>query len=217
MQWRRGLLLAGIHLAIAVPLILVLQARDAEYLRDRERGALLVSFQKKPAAGPDADSPERSIELNPCSLWPHYPVAHVVVTAANLPAVALTGWRMDCPAPWTLSGRLHIDGIHGITGSWIVAERRVDIGLGIAVVALWLLVGSFPLIRPKVWWVEPGICITACAAMRGALALVPMMGEIAQFSALLAFLGWYWWMGLCIWKPVRFLLRVATRRMVAHA
>ena len=37
MNWQRGLLLAGINLVAVAPLILLLEARDARYVRDREQ------------------------------------------------------------------------------------------------------------------------------------------------------------------------------------
>jgi hypothetical protein len=36
MNWRRGLLLAGINLAVAVPMILMMEARDQKYALTQE-------------------------------------------------------------------------------------------------------------------------------------------------------------------------------------
>ena len=36
MNWRRGLLLAGIHLVVAGTLIVWMEARDAQFLRDSQ-------------------------------------------------------------------------------------------------------------------------------------------------------------------------------------
>ena len=43
MKWRRGLLLAGVNLVAALPLILMMESEDAQYLRDHSPGAKVVA------------------------------------------------------------------------------------------------------------------------------------------------------------------------------
>jgi hypothetical protein len=196
MNWRRGLLLAGIHLAVAVPLILSLEARDAKYLRNRHISVSPPVQTSQPAA-----QEGETVSFSPCGMWVHYPPQTVIVNFANIPAFILTGWQMECPPHWSLSGRLHADWKHRT----IESQRQVNIGLVILIAIQWILVGSFPLRKPVRWWEEHGIIITLCTVASGLLVQIPNDGYDALPTApmLIAGLIWFWWFGLLVWKTLR--------------
>ena len=202
MNWRRGLLLAGIHLAVAVPLILSLEARDAKLLRNRH-----VSISPPAQTSPPAVKDGETVTFSSRGMWVHYPPQNYIVQIANIPAFILTGWRMECPAPWSLSGRLEADWQHRTVES----QRQVDIGLVILIAMQWFLVGGFPLRKPLRWWQEPGAFITLVTVASGLLVLIPNIDSLAYTPMLLAWVVWLWWFGLLIWKTLRYGWRLAKR------
>jgi hypothetical protein len=85
-----------------------------------------------------------------------------------------------------------------------------------ALVALeWFLVGGFPLIHPRRWWLEPGAFITVCTLIGTALAVIPYVAHVSVVSSWIAFLAWFWWFGLLVWKLIRGTWRIVVRRPVA--
>jgi hypothetical protein len=216
MNWRRGLLLAGIHLAVAIALILSLEAKDAEALRLREQAN--VEADREAAARTQMPTPTPSyadsaqpnsgemfrFDPDPCSMMVHYPAQVTVEVSAAYPAVAVTGWRMYCAASWSLSKRL------GSEPFWLPttadeaaadrARRKVDKWFVVVLVLQWFLIGGFPLLRPKAWWAEPGAFITVCTVIGGAFALIPALYGLALLAALVALVAWFWWFGLLVWR-----------------
>jgi hypothetical protein len=213
MNWRRGLLLAGINLVAAVPLILMLDARDAQYLRERDENTAIAAREsaareaareaKSPASAETAEE-EQTVSFNPCELWVHYTVQVDVVRVGNPLASALTGWRFVCPDKWTLAGMLLGPGERAWTAAAMSAHRQVDAGLCLLILVQWFLVGAFPLRKPIRWWAEPGIFITACTVVAVCFALIPAVDGVAHLPVLLAGCAWFWWFGLLAWKLLRF-------------
>ena len=131
MNWRRGLLLAGIHLSVAVPMILILEARDAQSLRIRERST--VETEREAVARPPEQVQRMQEQPNlgetvtfsadPCEMTSHPPMPAVVEQAATYPTLILTGWRMDCVASWSLSARMKANVLWAST---IKDERALD-------------------------------------------------------------------------------------------
>jgi hypothetical protein len=211
MNWRRGLVLAGINLAVAIPMIMNLETKDAQSLRMREQAQR--EADREAAARPSEPtktnvirSGERTVSFHPCLMTVHYPVEVVVEQASTYPSLVFTGWRMVCPPKWSLAARLHTD------VEWVptidseitlnAARKKLDPIFLIVQFAQWLLVGSFPLVAPRQWWAEPGVLITLCTVIAGGLALLPMIEGMAQLPALIAMITWILWFGLLLWKPV---------------
>jgi hypothetical protein len=217
MQWRRGLLLAGIHLAVAVPLIVMLEARDEASMREDSDDHAPPAWIASDPLLKDAPSGDGSqtVTFEPCSTWADYATEEWVAWFANLPAMTLSGWRQMCPPRWTLAGRLNVGYSWLQSPSAIASHRKVDCGFGLLIALQWVLVGAFPLIRPKRWWAEPGAFITCCAVIGFGLALIRPIEGFARLPALLAAFAWFWWFGLLVWKTSRFAWRVIARRLSA--
>lgn len=213
MKWRRGLLLAGINLLAAMPLILMMESRDAQYLRDNSQeskaaASMSVSkqgeFTNSEPANVGKEQEEETVTFDFCGAWVHYPVQDDVVRFGNIPATALTEWRIMCSDKWSLSGMLHVGNNWAPTAATVAAQKQVDLGLCVLIVIQWFLVGSFPLLQTKKWWSEPGMFITLCTVVATGIALFPVVDNIARLPALIAALAWFWWFGLFVWKTVRF-------------
>jgi hypothetical protein len=204
MNWRRGLLLAGIHLAVAVPLIVW------EEVEIEQNSKSLISNSTK-TVQVDAPHEGETVSFRPCSLWTEYSPQFYIVRFANIPAFVLTGWQEECPPHWTLSGILHADLEHRTVESL----RQVDIGFVVLIAMQWFLLGGFPLVRPRRWWWEPGAFITLCTLIAFAIVLIPVIGALAKLPAFFAGLAWLWWLGLLVWKTLRSGWRLVTRIM-AH-
>ncbi|HEY2861666.1 MAG TPA: hypothetical protein VGJ21_24920 [Terracidiphilus sp.] len=221
MNWRRGLLFAAIHLAVAVPMVTWEEATRWDWLREREIRPIPPPAPSKPGDG-------ESVTFSPCGLWENYGAARTVVYVADFPAVALSGWRLCSPPSWSVS---HFAGATALNSTRAI-EKKTCIGLGVIIVLFWMVAGSFPLTRTNPWYAEPGAVITASTL--ASLALVALFGTpslieqarapaphfwhvpsellAAAFPSLLAGLAWYWWFGLLVWKLVRGLWRRTVRR-----
>jgi hypothetical protein len=201
MNWRRGLLLAAIHLAIAVPIISWHVWRSYH----QERGIISTSSLTKPAVWQEEPT---TVPFNPCNggLVDYYiRPSQIVVMYANFPAWLIIGMGTPCPLRWTLAGVLH--------ERWPSNLFRTELVLSVSLCALipvqWLLVAGFPLIRPGRWWAEPGALITACTACSavllsiGSTVLAPAYGVlslISEFLMVFCVLAWLWWFGLLLWR-----------------
>lgn len=218
-------MLAGIHLAVVVPLILMTEVRDAQFLRDRaestaeaqreEASKALASASPAPAKE-DAEQEAVTVNFSPCAMWTHYPPQDYVVQFANLPAFVLTQWRVPCPSRWSLSGMLGAGSTWPQTPLSLVWQKQVDLGLALLIAIQWFLVGGFPLIRPRRWWWEPGAFITLCTVAAFVLVLIPGIGALSKLPMLFALPAWLFWFGLLVWKGLRLGWRLAARRM-SHA
>jgi hypothetical protein len=221
MNWRRGLLLAGINLAVALPMIVMMEARDQKYALTQEEIMARAASKdaprppESPAPEPDQSSPEQaeetvSVTFDPCAMWGHYPVQVVVVQGADMPSVALAGWEDDCPPHWTLAGRLRGKTTWPPTPLWMEMQRKIDAGLCLIIVMQWFLMGGFPLVRTQKWWADPASFITACAVLAAAIALIPVVDGFARLPALIAMLALLWWFGLLVWKTLQFGWKMTT-------
>jgi len=211
MNSRRGLLLAGINLAVALPMIGILASRDAQWLRDRKQDsrpsetssiASLSEFSAPQSKKAPAQE-EQIVSFNSCGLWGRDPVQVSVVQWGNLPAFVVTEWRVACPPKWSLASRLGVanDGLLSVHN--VQAMRRVDVALCVLIAAQWILIGSFPLIKARRWWSEPGAFITLCASIGSGIALIPAIEGLGRLPAVFAFFGWLWYFALLLRKPVQ--------------
>ena len=173
MNWRRGLLLAGINLTVAVSMILMMEARDQKYALTQEeimaKGAPRPPEPPTPKPAPASpEQAEETVSFDPCGMWVHYPVQVVVVQAADMPSFALAGWEDVCPPHWSLAGRLRGKRTWPPTRLWLETQRKIDAGLCLFIAIQWFLMGGLPLVRTRKWWADPGSFITACAVLAGA-------------------------------------------------
>jgi hypothetical protein len=196
MNWRRGLLLAGIQLVIAGTLIAY---QEVDYWRHESGSSVTHSAARIQLADwQESDT----VTFDPCNggvvdHWLSPP--EEVVSFANIPASAITGWVAPCPSRWTLAGILRAahksDGVH--------IEPLVASGMCALVPLQWFLVGGFPFIRPRKWWQEPGAFITLCTCAAFVLLLFARVWEFYAVPALMAAFVWLYWFGLLVWKTLR--------------
>jgi hypothetical protein len=225
MNWRRGLLLAGINLAVAIPMVLMMEARDQKYALTSEEIMAKSSIRDAPKppepitpepAPANSEQAEEAVTFDLCGALVNYPIQVVVVKAADMPSAVLAGWEVDCPARWTLAGRIREKPSWQKTPLWMERQRLIDAGLCLFIVLQWFIVGGFPLVRNKKWRSDPGAFITACAVLAGAIALIPVVDIFAKLPALIAMLAWLWWFGLLVWRALQFGWRMATAWRVSQ-
>ncbi len=208
MNWRRGLLLAVINLAVAIPVVLwadSLVAAHAAEMREREQHARTVT---QPSSGQSV-----ALSFDPCTTIDEYSAKENVLISANPIAITLTDWRAPCPGRWTLAGMLHADG-WAYSPSAQRTQRKVDAGLLLLIALQWFLLGAFPIKGPRRWR-EPGMFITICSTLGIALAFIPLVENVAKLPALIALLAWLWWIAFALWRAIRSTYRWAARRF-AH-
>jgi len=179
MNWRRGLLLAGIHVAIAGFLVYMYEDADANFLRI---------------------SSERRGVYSPLARWVDYSPFDVAVRTANLPAQVLTGWRIDSPRRWTLSGLVHPSAVVQ-TSSDLDVNRFVDLVFCVLIGVQWFLIGVF-LTRGQLWWRHLGLLVTISVVGAACISPIYRLRLVAEFQALLPILAWLWWFLILLWKPV---------------
>jgi hypothetical protein len=75
-----------------------------------------------------------------------------------------------------------------------------------------LLVGGFPVVKPKQWWLEPGAFITACTLMSVALMVVPGFHAVSYVPMLLAVLAWVYLIIMALWNGIQIGLRKGMAR-----
>jgi hypothetical protein len=212
MNWRRGLLLAGINLAVAVPMILMMESRDqkdaltSEEIMAKTPNADAPKPPEPLTPGPHEASPEQAeatVSFDVCAMWAEYPDQVVVVQGADMPSLVLAGWGDDCPPHWSLGGRLRGKMTWPPTPLWMETQRKIDTGLCLFIPIQWFLIGGFPLVRSRKWWADPGAFITACAVLAGAMAMIPVVNHFSRGPAGIAMLAWFWWFGLLVWKTLQ--------------
>ena len=209
MNWRRGVLLAAIHLTVAVVVIVRTEWSYWPYIRSER--------VRVPVVLPPTATAEEAMETNlyPCDegsiIDRAAPPREIVVGAANMPAVLLVGWHEPCAQPSALDNV--VEKRYGRTRKAEILILTIQCTVfGV----WWFLVGGFPLVRPRRWWLEPGAFITACTIPIGlASLLIPdgfafrvlIVHPAAMIPAMIAMLGWLWWFGLLIWKIFRGAIR----------
>jgi hypothetical protein len=192
----------------------MLEVRDEASLRERDAPPAQVAppaWFPGEAAPPEGEG--QTVGFSPCNLWADYSARQDMVRFPNPSATILSGFQQLCPPRWTLAGRLDVG--YSWSSSTIPASRKVAWGFGLLVAAQWILVGAFPLSRPKRWWREPGAFITCCTVIGFGLVLIRPIEGLARLPALLAALAWLWWFGLFVWKSGRLGWRIVSRRRVA--
>lgn len=161
MNWRRGLLLAAINLAVALPMILMIEARDQKEALPQEEIMAKTAMNVAPSP-PEPPTPElhetssekptnseQAVGFDPCEMWGHYPVQVAVVQAVGMPSVVLAGWEDPCPSHWSLAGRLRGKRTWTPTPLWMETQRKIDTGLCLIIAMQWFLMGGFPLVRSQ--------------------------------------------------------------------
>lgn len=187
-QWRRGLLLAGIHLAICGPLIVWEEANSWDWVRSQENRPPIALPHPIPPAPPDDGKPTNEGETvtfsySPCGLWHHIEWQKRMIVLGEFPAAVLSGWGDPCPSIWSLAGLV---GAGWPEGDSRRKEVESSIGLCGLIVLQWILVGGFPLIHPKKWFWEPGALIT----------IFTCTGIFAVFAVFV----WLFWFVLLLWR-----------------
>lgn len=196
MNWRRGLLMAGIHLVIATGSFVHDEVNYWPLIRStalRSEGAhmRLAAFQEQ-------GFPDNVCDFGIYDSGPS-PLANVA-SAANLPLTLASGWHSPCmPQPQRTRITKGMEAIFG--GNTHRAEVAADICLCIGVLFQWVLIGGMPLIRPRRWWLEPAMLVTFCAILAASLAITPLH-EFSRIGMVVIALLWLWWFALLLWKPV---------------
>ena len=193
MNWRRGLVLAGINLAISVPGFVWQEARfwpytNTDVTKTHSARVEYVVFQE-----------EVPVPLDPCHWFDlGYSRLEEVGEFANLPTALSTGWHGSCLTKSPL-GR----GVRRVIGARSHLAEVVDCACLSALVSIqWVLVGGFPLARPKHWWFEPGAFITAVALVGALVSFLPVIDFMSRIAEIFAVIGWLWWFGLLVWIPL---------------
>jgi hypothetical protein len=223
MQWRRGLLLAVIHLAVAMPQIVL---QGSGYWRTSGDPAIPDVARLRIAAWQE----EQVVGFDPChggfvDRW--VSPFEATISLIDFPAWKLSGIWEPCPARWSLAEILPSSSADSQFRKYLLVSG----GFCSLLVAQWLFIGGLPLVHPKKWWSEPGTFITFCAVAAAVIAL-PYSFEmnvwaseglfksltlLSTIPAVLALAAWVWWLGLLLWKPIRFFSRRASRRTIRNA
>lgn len=213
--------MAAINLAVAVPMILMMEARDQKEALTQEE--IMAKSDKAEAPKPPEqptvephqarpEQPEEAVGFDPCAISVRYPPQVVVLQGVDMPSLLLAGWENDCPPHWSLAGRLRGKTTWPRTPLWMETQREIDLGLCLFIAMQWLLIGAFPLGRSQKWWADPGAFITICAVLAGVFAVLPAVDVIARLPALLAMVAWFWWFGLLVSGALQFGWMRITRR-----
>jgi hypothetical protein len=206
MNWRRGLLLAGIHLAVAGSLIFWQDANDWHSLSVHP----VRPFVGTRITEPIPNGNGMMIEFDPCKLhWRSTSFRESVVLLANLPVSPLLGWKVTCPKKWTLAGA--VESRSG--GRSRSTEIVVSIGFCAMIALLWFIVGSFPLSPQVEWWWEPGAFITICTLIAFGLVVIPATQDLSCYLMVFAALAWLFWFCLLVWKWLSLSWQLAARRV----
>jgi hypothetical protein len=201
MNWRRGLLLALIHFALASALIGWDVSKEWNL---QHAGAIPAPAHMVLTAWQE----EGTVQFDPCHggfVDQYVTPQQRTVQMANVPVWVLTGWENPCPASWTLTGMIHFHSPAATLRNYLL----VSVCLCALVPIQWLVIGAFPLVRARRWYVEPAAMITICALVSIFLILLngmlPVSAPLRFLSPLLeafAILVWLYWFGLLIWKSL---------------
>jgi len=208
MKWRRGLIFAAIHLAIAVPLIVseltpgYLTEKTQSLNHNPSRELRLAAYQEG----------EQTVDFVPfCEEWRSISWQEKILDSSEFPAMILSGWNSDCPAGRTAAGLIGIDIRHHSRAQEIGSSAVFCLLIGIQ----WFVFGGLPLIQPRRWWLEPGACNTASTLLVVALVAIGKLVEAMGYPELLVVIGlpafiilllilftWAVWLALLLWKSV---------------
>jgi hypothetical protein len=199
MKWRRGLLLAGIHVGI-LGFFMVLDEAGSWSLfvtgpASSQATLRLVAWQE-----------EQAVPFNPCAHGivdgPMTPPLRILAMG-SLPVVLITGGHEACRSPSWIDSAVQARLLRGSQ----ISEVLICAVLCALVAVQWLLVGGLPLIHPKRWWIEPGAAITALTCVTAVWLLLFsvllhswQLEELSSVPMYAAMLIWLVWFGLLIWK-----------------
>ena len=213
MNWRRGLLLAGINLMAAVPLICLLAARDAQYIKEREQHSAIEEGLRIGSSGDFSAAPteivqaqeEQTVSFSSMRSLGSYSTASF--SRADWKSAGLhrkSNGERQCPPRWSVASMLGRKRLGAdFSDANLKAMRRVDLALCVLIAVQWFLIGSLPLIQARRWWAEPGAFITVCTAIAsGMFALFPVNRRLGASACSDRLCGWVWWLGLLLWIPV---------------
>ena len=196
MNWRRGLLLAAIHLSIATATFV---REDIRFWPSMSAGEPHVGQpQMRLAAFQEQQVPSTACDEGIYDVGPSALVN--VVAMANLPVAIATGWHYPC-MPRSQRSRITVlmeSSFGGNTRRATVAAEAFQCS---TILVLWILIGGFPLIRPRRRWLEPSVLITGCTILGSAIAASRYFEFYKIFMLALAVL-WLWYFLLLLWKPV---------------
>ncbi len=185
MRWRRGLLLAVIHLCLAVPLVVHEALEIWPYLRVERMS-------------PEEEA-SNDILWDVCGTLDSWPSARVTLTqASNLPAFGLSAWGRPCHSRFTIAAlaeRFYGEGTRK-------AETLLLCGVIVLIAVQWVLMGSLSVAPPGHRWIEPAWLIAGCAVVGNTFAFSARLQPIAGSLAALIWALWLLWMGLAIAKLV---------------
>jgi hypothetical protein len=203
MQWRRGFAFAAIHLAVALPIMVSLEAGDtAMWSRHSSSTAPALEPQIVPTAAIQ-ESGDAVLDFNICNLGGEPSPRERIIDIADLPAAVLTGWRMPCPPRWTISGMLIGTTWERPTPTVLAKRRTVDRILLVLIAAQWLLIGGFPLRPQEKLRRDPAALITLCTVAACASSFVPEIDFLSGLFMLIAAVTWLFWLSMLFWKLFR--------------
>lgn len=185
---------ALVHIGIAVPLIVWLEARNWPYLSNR--GCI-------PDPPPAAVLQEDEAGWDPCAMTHSPPAQLEIVWLINPPAAIVAGWQVPCPSKYSLAGV-----VEAACGSRPRRKSEIIVSLGLTTLIFlqWLVAGALPLLGLKPQWHEPFILITLCAVV-GALAFafthMKVLGALPALIALVVWLVWFVWLGVVLLKAAK--------------
>lgn len=200
MNWRRGILFAGINVLVASSVLIWNESNSWQYIRtDQNRPVLLPS--------PD---PAMGEYFNPCEGWiwdGPMPPNQTILAFSDLPVGMITGGHEPCNSPTKLDRMVQTR--YGKTHK---SEVLTLIILCSAIAVQWFLLGAFPVNHPKRWWLEPGALITVCTPAVAVLAFIPESVLPKTALSFLALTVWAYWLGAPAWLLFRWLRSLVTVR-----
>ena len=210
-HWNRALLLATLNVAAAAPMMLLLESRFANEIRNSQQSGF-VTFPESPTARLESAmrlrlqrvQEDQAVGFDPCRMWTNYRPQQQLVAFGNIPAEFLAEWGMECPPAWSVEGRIVGTRSIPMTRDGLVLRRRADLAFLVLIAVEWLLIGAFPLRQAARFYGEPGSFITACTLLGSALALIHPIDSLARIPAICAAFGWVWWLGVLLWIVLRF-------------
>jgi len=213
MNVRRGLIFATIHLVIFGAMFVW---NEEPYWHVFRSGDWPPSAVLQKAAWQE----EGGIEFSPCGPGAFWDRQSSQMETVMTSQIGFLGFAGVGHAPC-----LSESGIERFIEAQLGARtKRSEAGIGIVTSALvaiqWLLVGGFPLLRPRRWWLEPGVFITICVCLAAALLCIDGLVLLARRNPLSdaylffgvgiyrlivlpALLMWLVWLALLVWRLAR--------------
>jgi hypothetical protein len=218
-RWRRGILFAGVHFAVATTLTISNESTGPKLLgREVSKAPASLKMVVLQEGG--------EIRFDPCGpgvIIDYFTTPEErTIEAANLPLFAVSGWSQPCPPRWSLAGRIHARWKSDIE----YADKVVLVAFISLIPTLWFLVGAFPIAKPRRRAAEPGAFITLCTLVAAPLAflgrfahtgrLFETLDLLPQLVMVCADVMWLFWFGLLLWRIVSALWHFG-RRMLPHS